>query len=381
MAFPLLVKALAGKDTLANLPYTAASLGPLAEALSYSPLWPEDAVLVLDESAPSLAVLGFFDEASLARLNNLLFQLEHVLPSMRYLTYEQVTEACQILANKLKVELAPDELAAAKFVGVPRGGLIVLGILAYLLGLKREQLKPPEDTNAPLVIVDDCALSGLRLGEFKQPFQDYNLVVATLLSPLELREAILERESDLRFVSAYDLVDYARNSLGSEYDAWQARWETRWETRRDPLAYWLGQPEQVAFPWNEPDIGFWNPVTEREESGWHFVPPELCLKHRSLKRRINIYLSSPAAGAFEPSPGVVYGRLGEQVLVGELNTQQGFALEDIAADMWEALLQCSVKGAALELSNRYAVSLAVLETDIRAFATQLVERGLLRQSV
>jgi hypothetical protein len=343
----------------------------LARALAHSQLWPAEATLaVREEPGPLLAVLGFFDEAHRVRLENLQYQLAHVLPTLRYLDYAAVTAACEALADNLKNDLG-SELTSARFTGLPRGGLIVLGILSYVLGLKREQLEAGD--GSPLVVVDDCAISGLRFRQFKRHHPEREIIFAPLFSAPELRAAIHAAEPCVRVVSAHDLTDRAREERGNDYDAWQARWR-----KRSPDAYWIGQPEQVAFPWNEPDVSFWNPVTEREESGWHFLTPEQCLKHRHEPQRIPVYVPPPTPGPLKPNPDLLYGRLGERVLVGHLQTKQGFALEGVAADMFEALLRRGTpEAAASDLADSYAAPLEELTADCRTFADDLVARDLL----
>ena len=128
----------------------------------------------------------------------------------------------------------------------------------------------------PLVVVDDCALSGARFRQFIDKSENQRVIFAPLYSHPDLRTAIESRESRvLTCVSAQDLKDYGPEELKDEYPAWQERWHHRLEGSR----YWVGQVDHVCFAWNEPDRVIWNPVTQQVETGWRVVPPELCLKN------------------------------------------------------------------------------------------------------
>lgn len=137
----------------------AAGVRALATALSISPLWAEMpcAVLVIrPEPDPLLGVVGYFDIAGRARLEGLRWQLENFLPRLRYVGYKQAEEDCERLAELLVERFGREELQSFRFTAIPRGGLIVLGMLAYVLGLRQSQLEPPHSPERPLVVVDDC---------------------------------------------------------------------------------------------------------------------------------------------------------------------------------------------------------------------------------
>ena len=75
--------------------------------------------------------------------------------------------------SQLVDSLGTETLSRCRFVALPRGGLFVLGMLAYLLDLRADRvgdvgesgIRPGGSDSAPLVLVDDCALSGLRFSE------------------------------------------------------------------------------------------------------------------------------------------------------------------------------------------------------------------------
>ncbi len=355
-------------------------LRALAEALSVSPLWaemPRATLVVRAVPDPLLGVMGYFDAAGRARLEALRWQLEHLLPRLRYVDYAQAQQACERLAERIVQRFGRDELRDFGFVAIPRGGYIVLGMLAYILGLRRSQLEPPHDAGAPLVVVDDCALSGVRFGEFMSHIESHHVVFAHLYSPPELREAIEVRESGhVTCLSARDLRDYAQESLGKQHQAWRRRWLDR----TDRQGYWVGQSEHVCFAWNEPDFGFWNPVTEREETGWRFVPPNLCLKNRPAAdaRPVPVQFQPQSKGPLGPSSSVLFGEFEGQVAIGNLKTGESFVLEGVGGDMWRVLVEYgNLEEAANALLEVYEVDAATLRADLRAFVEDLLSQGLL----
>jgi hypothetical protein len=357
-----------------------ARLRALADALSVSPLWtemPRATLVVRAAPDPLLGVLGYFGAAGKARLEALRWQLEHLLPRLRYVGYAQAQEDCERLAARLVERFGRDELRSFRFVAIPRGGFIVLGMLAYILGLERSQLEGSEDTGAPLVVVDDCALSGVRFGEYLSRLESPRVVFAHLYSSPELREAVEARESGrVTCLSARDLRDHARQRLGEQHPAWQRRWLER----MDGQGYWVGQSEWVCFAWNEPDFGFWNPVTESEENGWRFLPPDLCLKNRpsSGAHPVPVQVQPQGKGTPKPSSTVLFGEFEGQLAIGNLKTGESFVLEGVGADMWRAIVECGdLEEAADALLRTYDIDGATLRADLRTFVRDLLSQGLL----
>lgn len=352
----------------------------LAEALAVDPLWaemPRATLVGRTVPDPILVVMGYFDAAGRARLEALRWQMEHELPRLLYVGYSRAEEDCERLAARLVQRFGRDGLRDFRFVAIPRGGFIVLGMLAYVLGLRRSQLEPPHPPDAPLMVVDDCTLSGVRFGDFLERVESPRVVFAHLYSAPELREAIEARDPHrVTCLSAHDLRDHAPENLGDEYPAWRERWLER----MDPSGYWVGQPERVCFAWNEPDTGFWNPVTGREETGWRFVPPELCLKNRPTPgaKPVPVQIQPRGKGPLRPSPSVLFGEFEGQVAVGNPKTEESFILEDVGADMWRAVVEHGDQEAAADsLLESYEIDGAVLRADLREFVEDLLSEGLL----
>lgn len=367
-------------DERTDVPTETSAVHDLALAIASSGWWhgmSPAQIIVRHEPTPMLGVLGHFDDVDRLRLGLIHQQIRDVLPETRHVTYEQAEAACEVLAEKLVSSFGRERLAEFHFEAIPRGGLIVLGMLSYLLDLDQQQLADSDGDDRPLVIVDDCVLSGHRLKRFLGQQAHSDIIVACLYSTPQVRQAILEREPSVTAcLSAHDLRDHAEQHLGSEYPAWRERWADR----ESDTTYWTGQPEHVCFPWNEPDVTFWNEITEREERGWPLVPPERCLKHRGRLQAdsVQIQVQPSSRGTLRVTDGVLYGSYANRLVVGDTASQQLAVLNDVAADMWRAILRHGDADAAVAaLAEVYEVPGDTLRVDLRGFIAAMQNRGLL----
>ena len=142
------------------------------------------------------------------------------------LTYRQAEAAAKRLAARLVSRFGQGELSRFRYTAIPGGGLIVLGMLAYVLDVERRALLGQEG-ELPLVIVDDCSLSGNRFGQFLQRVDAGQVIFAHLYSHPELRAAIERQEPRvLACLSAHDLRDLGGERYPSEeeYRASRERW-------------------------------------------------------------------------------------------------------------------------------------------------------------
>lgn len=114
---------------------------------------------------------------------------------IRRVSYSQVEAASKQLAAQLVDAFGQEALGRFQFQPIPRGGLIVLGMLAYVLNLSRHQLSWGAETDSPLVVVDDCSYSGARLQQCLESIPIGRPVVfAHLFSHPALRSAILQQD-------------------------------------------------------------------------------------------------------------------------------------------------------------------------------------------
>jgi hypothetical protein len=356
-------------------------IGALAGAIAASDGWQRygpATIVVRTAPAPIIAAVGRFDAAAEGWLVAAGHQLATTLPRLVLLDHAAAEAAAERLADALAARHGHDELRRFRFAAVPRGGLIVLGMLAYLLDLPAERLTTtatdlPDDA-APLVVVDDVALSGLRLSQTLARLPERRTTVATLHAHPDLRAAFTVLHPRVEaFASAHDLHDHAPAALADGY----ASWLERWRRRVAPGTAWIGQPDHVVYPWNEPDLGVWNEVAGREEPGWSVVPPEGCLKRRS-RPAVQVQTMPAAAGPLLPHPDVVTAETEGGIVVGQLGSGASFLLEGSAADIWRAVVTAGARdAAAVRVAQAYQVDPADLRADVDAFTTDLVATGLL----
>jgi hypothetical protein len=380
---PITLEALAHYGENLQLADLTTAAVALARAIATSPTWeesPNAIVIVRPAPQPRLTVLGCFDADQEASLVAQARGLGDTCAALRYVDYAKAESDCEQLAAQLTLYFGSSELDRLRFTAIPRGGHIVLGMLAYILGLSRPQLSPPHPSDIPLVVIDDCAITGARLGSFLARCESKEVFFAHLYSHPDLRTALKEQEPRVKACfSAQDLDDHGYEQYGDEYPEWKERWLNRIDDHR----FWLGRPEHICFAWGEPDRSIWNPVTYQVESAWHILPSELCLKNRpsSTSRPVPVQVQPSGKGPLKPSEHVVFGRLGEQTVVGDVKTGRCFALEGVAADMWQAFVTYgNLEDAGNTLLADYDVTPTTLSADLLAFADDLLARGLMDQN-
>ena len=325
---------------------------------------------------PRLAIIGHFNEAQAAHLEAQAGHVQWLCQNLRFVSYSQVEKDCQALATQLQ-ERWGEDVKSFRFSAMPRGGMVVLGMLAYCLGLERHRLEPPFPVDAPLVVVDDCALTGARFASYLERQASQQVIFTPLYAPQGLREAILKEEPRvIACLSAQDI----NGVVGGEETNQQRL--ARWRPRLDGKRYWVGAPEHVCFPWNEPDTFFWNPVSEKVEKGWRILPGELCLKNRLPPgvQPVALQVQPEGKGPFRPTEAVIFGEYERQIVIGQLESGQTFGLEGTAAAMWRALLEAgSLEEAVDRMVREYAVEEGILRADLQAFIDDLLGRGILER--
>jgi len=312
----------------------------------------------------------------LNRLKALAVDLQQSRETVHYIDYKQAEQDCEVLAAKLLELYSPQELKDFFFTAVPRGGIIVLGMLSYILDIQPAQLQPEMKSSQPLIIVDDCSLTGARFTRFLAQTTNSHVVFAHLYSHPDLRRALLEKEPRLRHcLAAHDLKDHARehNPNPSQYQSWQAQWKKL----LGPDAIWLGQPDRICFAWNEPDRPFWNPAAKRIEEYWQFLPPHLCLKN---KARLDLPPRTVTKREWQLPSSVVSGFFDNVLWLCRTDTRQVYSLDSVSADMWRALAGYGNLDAAAEyLLSVYDKDEAALRSDLSSFANELQANGLLEK--
>ena len=295
---------------------------------------------------------------------------------VRYIDYRQAELDCEKLAMAILDVVPPEEIGSWSFVPIPRGGMIVLGILSYFLDLDPAQLTVRPDRPGPVVIVDDVALTGARFARTLSTMSASRVVFAHLYSHPDLRAAIEAAEPLVeRCLAAHDLSDH----IATVYpDPGQRReWQRWWLDRLGSGRYWFGQPEAVAFPWNEPDSPLWNPGSGEIEQGWRLVPPHRCLGNRA---DLGIPPRLVINRRWVVSDGVAIGVFEDRVHVAKLPSGEVYGFQGVAADMWCALASYGDVPAVVDhLLKVYQVDGVSLREDIERFLIELVALGLLTE--
>lgn len=341
----------------------------------------QSAVILRPDVEPKLAVSGWFSESEAEHIRMAISWFASALSRLQYVDYTQVESDCVRLGEQLRGHLSDETLETASFVGIPRGGTIVLGLLSYVLDLDHSQVNPPESDTGPLVVVDDCFLSGSRLARFLEDTPSPSKIFAAgLYAHPDLRSAVeRERPRIQACMTARDLTDHAPSIYGEDYGAWKRRWENRETEPR----YWTGLSDHLCFPWSEPDYGFWNTETGQTEQAWRVVPPKRCLKTRfgtSADADVSVQVQHSASSAISLPSEAFYASYEDRVLVGRSEPGECLELCGTAADFWEALLNCAtIPEAQAALQKAYDVEAGQLTADLKTFVESLVDRQLLKE--
>jgi hypothetical protein len=292
--------------------------------------------------------------------------------TLRFVDYRQAERECEVLAARILRDYPRSELEGFTVRGIPRGGLIVLGMLSYMLHLDSGQLAGDDDRSRPLLLVDDCALSGARFHTALAQSGASRVLFAHLYSHPRLRAEIVQQEARVEAcLAADDLVDHARDVYGDDYE----RWVRSARNHLGGTRYWLGLPDLVCFAWSEPDRPLWNPVSQRLERGWRLLPPHRCLKARADLGPPPMPIDGPT---WRVHQGVASAREDGRLWLYCAETDKLYSLEGVAAEMWRVLATWgSAAAGAAFLAGRYDVSPERLRADLDAFAATLVEHRLL----
>lgn len=364
-------------------------------------------LVVRDGAQPGLYAFGEVDAAGLERLQHLSLQAHRVNRAARYVGYVEAERLSERLAARLVERYGRAEVRSFAYRAIPRGGTIVLGLLAYALDLPAAALALSTDTSIPLVLVDDCVISGVRFKQQWHGIGERRLILATLFAPHGFAAAAAAGAasatgSDRQFdhVCAVELPDLAPELYGDAYSAWY----DAWHKRQGNEGLWIGQPEYLCFAWSEPESAFHNSVTGEIERGFTFTPSNRCLRLRhqpdgqldaNLKAGDRVVRAPESAAAVQVQrdgpgplhvpPSVVAADLApDRVAVASFAEAEGensrtcFLLEGSAADMWRRLIDCgTVAEAQRALQERYAVDPAILAADLESLVNSLLQLGLL----
>lgn len=284
---------------------------------------------------------------------------------LRYVDYPQAEQDAAQLAATLLTHHTRAEIARWHFRPIPRGGLIVLGLLAYQLDLAAGQLEAGPDNETTLCLVDDCSLTGMRFHQQLQKTDARRVVFAHLYSTPALRAAICAGEP--RVAGCYSARDLRELTQPAD------------ERDSAPIEAHLGQyaqryshapVEPLAFPWNEPTTQIQDPFTNEVDERWHFVPPGRVLAHLRL---LDLPPRPVSAREWRVPDDVVWAWNDGVLWLLATTDAQVYRLDGFAADAWRALAGYGTLAAARSfvadlLPGRPAEAIAAqLSAQCRAF--------------
>jgi hypothetical protein len=374
-----------------------------AESILSDPRFSDEVGLlfvVRDATRPSLVCFGDFNAAIEERLDHLSEQLALIQEGARHIGYDEAEQLVETLGDLLVARYGRTELRKFAYRPIPRGGLIVLGMLSYVLDLRPDNMDSTgTDPAVPVVVVDDCVISGMRLRRTLQQITG-PAIVASLLAPTGLVEEVLAEKKVDSFIRVAELYDLAPGLHGSDYE----QWREEWRTRRGDSVFWIGRPEHISFAWTEPESTFLNRATGELEPGFHLAAASRCLRHRHhgdradrvapievIRRptglagedRIQVHRNGP--GPLNAPDSVVAARISETRIavadfaaVTEDEAAECYLLDGSAARMWSHVTTEGTVEAAVEaMTVEYETDRAVIEKDLSAFVDHLLSLGLL----
>lgn len=280
--------------------------------------------------------------------------------NLRFVDYKRAEQLSEQLADKLRGLFSKDELAEFSFFPIPRGGFIVLGMLAYALNLRADQLLiDPIQDNKPLIIVDDCALTGFRFNEYLEKIRAHQVVFAHLFSAEALRHGIQQREKRVTYcIAAQDLAERPLSTASSSPGS---------------HLYWSGSSELVAFAWSEPSLLTSLLSSDKSTANWHLIPPQECLNNRIALA----VQGTPAANPIIYVPNNLLYQWNDGILLlADSNSGEYYKLENKAAAMWRAL---AVLGHPVQALNWLQTKFEIDQESVETFMETAVSAGILSQ--
>lgn len=186
----------------------------------------------------------------------------------------------------------------------------------------------------------------------------------------------MEREEPrvVACVAAANLHDHADQLLGEDAPAWRARWQAR-VPHRYHTALLL---DLVVFPWSEPEVRLWNPVTNQVEANWWLGPPADCLQHRVQLAALPLQVADDLPGTDRLTPTIVpVSRPGRTVLVDAANGRS-VMLRGTADELWQAWIRADdFETAAAGVARSYGVPIERVLADLDGLLGDLAARGML----
>jgi hypothetical protein len=353
----------------------------LARALALGPpLHSSDgfALAVRQEPSPWIVLIGPRSTDTESVFESLSRALLTAADRLRLYSWPAVEEATVRLAGEIRGLVPEHELARARVVGVPRGGLVVAGLLAYALdipGARVAPLQAARDRDELTILVDDCIISGARLREILRKVDGTDLIVASLCSHPEVRQAIEASETEVRAcIAADDLKDWGTAELGEDYGEWKRIW-----MERVPERYGAALTDLPAFPWSEPDTRSWDEEAGRVRENWKVVPPSMCLRNRVTKPYLDLQVADDIPGIERLAPDVVPVRRSGATVLIHCARRSGVTLSRTGAELLDLWLESDSVWTSRTMAERYGVDESRIRRDLEELLASLLAKGFVQE--
>jgi hypothetical protein len=250
--------------------------------------------------------------------------------------------------------------------------------LSYLVPFEKRQLEGPHDPGAPVLLIDDIALSGVRTGAALRSTDSRRVTIATLCAPAPLMAEVRRREPRVAdFVAAVELADRTSERVDIDMETYRHRWG-------GDDVYWVGATDHVVFAWAEPESEASNPVGGAPSPGWKLAPPSMCLGNaaRDDGDAPPVLWDRNRADLGRLAPGWVVATEHDTTFVAD-DARPGptIRLDDVSHDMFWAVVETPDRDSALtRLSSRYEVDAETLAADLDTFVGELAAEGVLREA-
>ena len=289
------------------------------------------------------------------------YQLEFVLPSLQTWSWHGVRSAATRLAARL---LEQDPAEPTSIHGIPRGGLIVASLVAYAAGAQAATFNG--ELGGRCWLIDDIAISGLRMLETLDRYEDASATVGLLAATDGAVEAIGAHPAVMQVIRA-ETVQTVEPLDEQTQREWQARWP-EYDSR-----IWFGLCHHHAFPWREPDSVFKNRQTGESEHGFPLVSRRHCLSTKDPHVPI-LGTDGSLEPLFEEHIWPVHHA--DRLLLVNSHGGSVHELTGSAKPLLLALNAPDTTAAVAELSSKFDVSEETLKIDITELADALRTAGL-----
>ena len=350
----------------------AHSLNELIVAIAKNEFWhiDEQSFIVCRACTDGAYIAVCTTESSqdhLSEINSQLQSLDTSLQQIQYLDSTQCLDLTKSLAKIIKQTVPENILKNSQVVAIPRGGLFIQAMLSYFLPLEHHQLQYTENDvdTSPLIIVDDCAISGLRLAQQLKKFPNREIYFFTIASPRELRDSVNSKESRiLDFKSVLDVKSYSTLDLNHASQC-----------------YWRGQCDTIIFPWSETQRSYRFNGQLSNVPLWKVAPNKLCLSAREKKQRIRTTeIKENPSSVMSTPDDVLYHTDQGLTRILNVSTMKHYSLDSIGSTIWQSLLKnADLDNVLAELSSIYGVSKTKLNSDVQLLTQKLFNDGLINE--